>query len=388
MCFHGVPRNSIKSFREVDRAPFTIGEGALLPIGKDQTWDSGRKIDRTPKLCQFLVFIFDCRPVSIVRRTFASVQQYWGSSMSKAFCAAYFFLFHLAIGGAANADPLKDCGDVTLGEVTIAGCTKLIDSGRYKGGSASGVLNNRGVAKQNQGDFEGAISDYEAAIRANAKNALPRMNLARALTSLERFDEGIDAATAGIRITPTAQNYVIRAEVFERSGRLEKAIPDYDEAIKRQPIASTYSSRAFVRAQLSHHQEAIEDYSKAISLNDRNPAFYAGRGIAWANAGKCDQALLDYDKAILLSPRMSLAYNNRGICKLRRGDRDGARADYEAALRYDPGNSKAKTNLDILNGDDAPFTRPLPPAQMPRFELPDTKKLLEGPEFILEEKKE
>lgn len=289
---------------------------------------------------------------------------------------------------AASARPspsqaAKEC-DAANGQESIDACEEFIRIRRPKGRLLSQVHNNIGVIYSRMGDHEQAVAAYSNALKADSRYTLARLNRARSLAGLGKFDDAILDMDGVLKLAPTADNFALRADIKVRHSDLDGALDDYAEAIKRQPtVAAHYENRAAVHGKLSKHAEAIEDYSRAVQLNKRDPALYFGRGLAWANAGKCDQAVPDYTKAIELSPRFSNAYNNRGVCLGRAGKRDEAIADYEAALKFEPGNEKARSNLAAAR--NAPVARPVPPViEVPRFEMPPIQDMLKVPEYAIE----
>lgn len=281
------------------------------------------------------------------------------------------------------AEMAKEC-DTTNSLDSINACREFIRVRNPKGRLLSQVHNNIGIAHSRMGDHEHAVEAYSNALKADSRYVLPRLNRARALAALAKFDDAIVDMDGVVKLAPTADNFALRADIKVRHSDLDGALGDYAEAIKRQPtVAVHYENRAMVHGKLSQHEDAIEDYSRAIQLNLRNPSLYFGRGLAWADAGRCDLAVPDYTKAIELSPRFSSAYNNRGVCYSRAGKRDEAIADYEAALKFEPGNEKARGNLSAVR--NAPVARPVPPIiEVPKFEVPPVREMLKVPEYSIE----
>ena len=121
---------------------------------------------------------------------------------------------------------------------------------------------------------------------------------------------------------------------YRAKGEPDRAIPDYDRAIKlnrndavalRQP-RPRLSRHPRLRARASRistrRSRSIPDY--ILALNDR--------GIAYAAKGNVERAIQDFDQAILLDPRDGFAYNNRGLAYRNRGEVDRAIKDYDQAI--------------------------------------------------------
>jgi tetratricopeptide (TPR) repeat protein len=108
--------------------------------------------------------------------------------------------------------------------------------------------------------------------------------------------------------------YYNRALIFDKMGRFDKAIEDYDKAIAVNPFwSAAYYNRALIFDRMGRFDKAIEDYDKAIALNPSDPNAYNNRGTVFYKMGRFDKAIEDYDKAIALNPSWSEVYYNRGI---------------------------------------------------------------------------
>ena len=89
---------------------------------------------------------------------------------------------------------------------------------------------------------------------------------------------------------------------------------------------------------------AIIDYNEAIRISAR-AGFLTHRGDAYQAKGALQSAIADYDRAIRLNPAFADAYNNRGAAYRGKGDLIRAIADYQAALRINPRSTTAAENL-------------------------------------------
>src|SRR5712691_7888220 len=123
--------------------------------------------------------------------------------------------------------------------------------------------------------------------------------------------------------------YLTRAAAYAGKGDYERALADYDEAIKLAPhTALAFALRGEVRAKRREYDSAIADYERAIELEPNLASAFSNRGLAWASKGEFRLAIADYTKAIQLDPSLSVAFNNRGNAHAARGDLEAAGADY------------------------------------------------------------
>ena len=115
--------------------------------------------------------------------------------------------------------------------------------------------------------------------------------------------------------------YLGRADAYVRKGDYDRALADYDEAIKLAPdTAIAFALRGEVHAKRGDYDGAIADYERAIERAPNLPSAFSNRGLAWANKGELRLAIADYTKAIKLDPNLPVAFNNRGIAHAARGE--------------------------------------------------------------------
>jgi len=167
------------------------------------------------------------------------------------------------------------------------------------------------------GDIEGALKDFEKAIKINPNES---------------------------------QAYYDRGLLYARTGSdINKALNDFSKAIELDAnYAEAYANRANMYLKLREPQKAIIDCTKAIELSQDNFEPYFNRGLAYANTGEFAKALEDYNKVIELSPENIEAYLKRGILSQQLGNASDAIHDYEKFLELDPNNKNAALARDAL----------------------------------------
>ena len=97
----------------------------------------------------------------------------------------------------------------------------------------------------------------------------------------------------------TAEEYFLRGNDYAFQGQHEKAIQDYDEAIRLNPqFADAYYNRGTAYGRdLGQYGKAIKDFDEAIRLNPHDADAYYNRGAAYAKLGQQEQADRDFAKA-------------------------------------------------------------------------------------------
>jgi tetratricopeptide (TPR) repeat protein len=135
----------------------------------------------------------------------------------------------------AQPDDRTTC-DTGTGEAAIAACTRAIASGTFKGIDLAKLHTNRGVELKRKGDLDGALADYDIAIRLNPSDQFAYNNRANAWRDKGDLDRAIADWSEAVRIDPgyTAA-YVNRGLLNERRNDLAAARADYEAALAMPP---------------------------------------------------------------------------------------------------------------------------------------------------------
>ena len=97
--------------------------------------------------------------------------------------------------------------------------------------------------------------------------------------------------------------------------------------LDKQNLAFAYSNRGEAYWKKGEHDRAITDYDEAIKINPKFAMPYNNRGVVYGAKGEFDRAILDYDTAIKLFPKLAGAYYNRGLAYAKKGEYDRGRTD-------------------------------------------------------------
>jgi tetratricopeptide (TPR) repeat protein len=159
--------------------------------------------------------------------------------------------------------------------VRITGHSDVADTVEFTASAGAqkdaAVLNQQGIAKQNKGDWDGAMADYNQAIR---------------------LDPNYSAA------------YDNRGNVKRQKGDLNGAMADIDQAIQLNPKnALAYNNRGKVKEAKGDLNGAIADFSQAISLNPKYALAYRNRGNVKRKKGDINGANADFSEAIKLGAK-------------------------------------------------------------------------------------
>ncbi len=148
------------------------------------------------------------------------------------------------------------------------------------------------------------------------------------------------------------------------SGLAARERGDQDGAIKRYShaiesggldnpnLAIAYNNRANAYDDKGDSERALEDYNQAIRLDPRLAEAYYNRGYALYRLGRPQDALRDYDKVVSLLPELPSAYFNRSIVLLALNEKPKAIEDLRKALQLDPTNTKYRDQYNLLQASE------------------------------------
>ena len=184
-----------------------------------------------------------------------------------------------------------------------AEAAKYFSSELEKNPQDTGLLRKRASARDLNGELDLAIKDYEEIIR----------------------------------VSPDADAYLGRGNVYLAKKDNDKAIADFTEAIRLDPpFATAYLNRGLALQAKNEPDKAIADYTEALRLNPGYVRAMQERGRAWSSKKDYDKAIADFNEAIRLDPSDAWAFDQRGLAWEAKKDPGKAIADFKEALRLNP----------------------------------------------------
>lgn len=173
----------------------------------------------------------------------------------------------------AEANDIVICGDASApSNRRFAVCTRLIRSGRLDHEQLSTAYSNRGAALGIMGKENRALADFNASVRTDPNNGIPRYNRGALHYRQGKFDLAIEDFNNSIRIEPHfAQARMARAVAFLATKDVEKALNDADEMVRRFPESGiALETRAYILNTIGRRDDAIAAYRKALEVEPDN----------------------------------------------------------------------------------------------------------------------
>ena len=158
----------------------------------------------------------------------------------------------------------------------------------------------RGLQKYNKSDFQGAIAEYDNAIKADSKNAKAYYNRAIANYAGFNVDAAIVDATRAAEINPsidanprTLFEWLVRGLRKWKNKDLDGALVDINQALQLDPkSARAFTNRGAVKSDKNDSDGALADFTQAIELDPKFATPYFNRGFEKARKN-IDGALAD-----------------------------------------------------------------------------------------------
>jgi len=218
------------------------------------------------------------------------------------------------------------------------------------------AYNNRASVRHELGDDPGAIEDYKEAILLNPHCAVYHNSLGIISYNSDDYRGARVAHTRAIQLNRGyAQAYNDRGFARLRLGDVQGALKDFSQAIElnielNADDALAWNNRGDVYfLKLGYLQEALDDYTQAARLNPKNPKTFYYLGVIHSRLGNKEKALEDFTKAIELKRDFAEAYYNRGIVHYELGYSQRADEDFHNAKILYRQQGKEENYQKVLN---------------------------------------
>jgi len=203
-----------------------------------------------------------------------------------------------------------------------------------------------GINKAKNGDYRGAIKEYNICIKKNNKNYNAYYLKGKSLYLLHVNDSALFNFNQAIKYNQKIPEcFYYRGCIYYQKGLNDKAFNDFNTAVKLKPgFPDALNYRGVTRALLGHHAEAIADYDKAIKLKPGFAAAYFNKGTSEAALGKYTEAIASFTRSLDSDPKNVSNYMNRGNCYVMTEDYEKAIGDFSKAIEIEPTYSPAYIN--------------------------------------------
>jgi len=159
-------------------------------------------------------------------------------------------------------------------------------------------------------DTEGALKDFEAAKKCDAKSPAPYLSEGKLHSWMGNYVDALEQAMQAIMLAPTSSDaYYQRAAVYNSLRDRERAVADYNTVIQLDPTAA----QAFYQRGCLHATKfndytaavaAVADFTAVIELQPSHANAHSKRGdILYGRFHDIPRAVRDFAQAAALEPK-------------------------------------------------------------------------------------
>ncbi len=217
--------------------------------------------------------------------------------------------------------------------------------------SRSRDLNDSGVELFLTGEIDGAIEQYQAALREEADNATAHNNLGLALAANGQHEQALDAYNQALLHNPQSRSANLnRGLSLLMLDRLQEAVDDFQAAIEideENPRPWEGLGEACRRAGM--FESAADAWQVAFGLDPNNTVSAQQFAIALCDVERLDEALAVLERAVELRPEDASSHAFMGRVLLRRKDYGFADRVLRHALSIDPNNVEVRYDLAVTH---------------------------------------
>jgi len=165
-----------------------------------------------------------------------------------------------------------------------------------------------------------------------------------------KYDEAIARLDEAIAKPPSnAVPYYYRGLAYEKSGKSEEALLDYQRASElKADFLLPLTRSGMIWAKKTDFEKAGEFYKKALDSGDQDSTTLYNYGVCLTNRGKSAEAREVFEKLLAKDPEYSDIYYQLAILCLNAGETVRAKELLEKFIVKDPENKNAALAKEIL----------------------------------------
>ncbi|WP_072402916.1 tetratricopeptide repeat protein [Flaviramulus basaltis] len=209
---------------------------------------------------------------------------------------------------------------------------------------------NRGNSRYSIKDFTGAKEDYAKAYMLDENFIDALYSLACVKLDLEEYEDALKDFSSVLKVAPDqAKVYTLRAATYKALENYQNALQDYSTSVLIEPNADSYYNRGVFLMDINYHKEANVDLTESIKLNKNNSYAYFYRGASNLLLGEFLDAIKDFLKAIEFDSVDFDAYLGLAIAYNKVNDAANAKLNFEKANNIISPNESVKSIEQYTN---------------------------------------
>jgi tetratricopeptide (TPR) repeat protein len=206
---------------------------------------------------------------------------------------------------------------------------------------------NLGAVLLQQGRLDDAIACYRRVLSLKPEVAEAHGNLGAALYLQGKAEDASDCLRQAVHLKPDyAEAHNNLGVALQRLGRLDEALPCFREAVRIKPdYAEAHNNLGVAFQKHKESEKALSCYDVALRLNPNYAEAHNNRGAALQALKRLEEAVTCYRRAVQLKPDYAEAHNNQGSALYLRGKAEEAIACFRRAILIKPEYAEPHMNL-------------------------------------------
>jgi tetratricopeptide (TPR) repeat protein len=210
--------------------------------------------------------------------------------------------------------------------------------------------NNLGETHDKLGEYDRAISEFEAALKLNPNYFFALNNLGNIHGKKKNYPKAIAYFEKALKIkadySPAHYNL---ARALHLVGKPDLAVQSYREAIRfNSYFEQAFFNLANLLLQRGKPKEATENFIAFLNMQPDHARARFGLGNAYAVQGKLDLAYREFEQSATLDPKFVFPHVNMANIEMQKGNIASAIEIYERVLARDPKLAGIHKNLGMI----------------------------------------
>jgi tetratricopeptide (TPR) repeat protein len=226
------------------------------------------------------------------------------------------------------------------------------------------IYRNRGEAYSWAGQYDLAVSDFDSALVIDPDDVDALYQRGFAFYAMQAHDRAVADTDRLIALGEKAKNYAVyqlRCHALAALGRYDEAIRSCSEQLRPFAREIFYVDRGEVYLLAGQNDRAIEDFDAALKINSKMAHAIFGRGKALFAKQDYAAALEEFSRADLVVRQAvgqpwAMALSKHGPANEALGRRSAAIADFQQALKAQLDLDESKNGLKRLGASSTPIT--------------------------------
>lgn len=216
---------------------------------------------------------------------------------------------------------------------------------------------NLGVILQKEGDYEGALKEYQFAEAINPNDITTRLNIGTLYQANKDYATAISAYNSILQIKPDdllAHYYLGTA--YKDAGQVDSAIKEFQSVLNADPNNVKAKEALFETIKMNPDNQEVASIFKTLADNNPADAFAQFKyALHLHSSSRLDEAISYYKKTIAIDPKFVEAYLNIANIYKQQKLASNAVITLENGLKALPKNQKLTDLLNSIKSESATF---------------------------------